>query len=92
MIQSAIFTKLQSRLDEIADNLAQELDPVVEEAANMVADKAKDRVPTETGRLQEPGEAVTEAHPEVVLRSGDGAVCLTCGYVHVFMGDRHEWV
>ena len=25
-------------------------------------------------------------------RSGDGAVCLTCGYVHVFMGVRHEWV
>ena len=23
--------------------------------------------------------------------SGDGAVCLTCGYVHVFLGDRHEW-
>jgi HK97 gp10 family phage protein len=53
VIQSAIFTKLQSRLDEIADDLAQELDPVVEEAANMVADSAKNRVPTETGRLQE---------------------------------------
>jgi hypothetical protein len=25
-------------------------------------------------------------------RSGDGAVCLACGYVHVFMGDAHEWV
>lgn len=25
-------------------------------------------------------------------RSADGAVCLTCGYVHVFMGDEgHAW-
>lgn len=24
-------------------------------------------------------------------KSGDGAVCMTCGYVHVFMGDGHEW-
>lgn len=53
MITSAVFTKLQSRLDEIADKLADELDPVVAEAAQMVADKAKDRVPTGTGRLQE---------------------------------------
>ena len=45
MIQSAIFTKLQSRLDEIADNLAQELDPVVEEAANMFAELAKETTP-----------------------------------------------
>lgn len=25
-------------------------------------------------------------------RSGDGAVCTTCGYVHVFLGDAHQWV
>jgi hypothetical protein len=25
-------------------------------------------------------------------RSGDGAVCTACGYVHVFMGDQHAWV
>lgn len=53
MITTAILTKLQSRLDDIADQLADELDPVVEEAAQLVADKAKGRVPTETGRLQE---------------------------------------
>lgn len=53
MIKTAVFTKLQSRLDEIADNLANELDPVVAEAAQMVANNAKSRVPTETGRLQE---------------------------------------
>lgn len=53
MIATTIFTKLQSRLDDIADQLADELDPVVEEAAQIVADKAKGRVPTETGRLQE---------------------------------------
>ena len=52
MITSAIFTKLQSRLDEIADNLADELDPVVEEAANMVAEKARNKVPTDSGDLQ----------------------------------------
>lgn len=48
-----ILTKLQSRFDEIADNLADELDPVVEEAAQMVAQRAQARVPTETGRLRE---------------------------------------
>ncbi len=25
-------------------------------------------------------------------RSGDGAICLRCGYVHVFMGDVHQWI
>jgi hypothetical protein len=25
-------------------------------------------------------------------RSGDGAVCTACGYVHVFMGKAHAWV
>jgi HK97 gp10 family phage protein len=55
VIQSAIFTKLQSRLDEIADNLAQELDPVVEEAANMVAERAKETTPqaNDRGRLKD---------------------------------------
>ena len=24
-------------------------------------------------------------------KSGDGAICRTCGYVHVFMGSAHEW-
>ncbi len=48
-----ILTKLQSRFDEFADNLADELDPVVEEAAQMVAQRAQARVPTETGRLRE---------------------------------------
>lgn len=48
-----ILTKLQSRFDEIADNLADELDPVVEEAAEMVAQRAQDRVPTDTGKLRE---------------------------------------
>lgn len=23
--------------------------------------------------------------------SADGAVCETCGYVHLFFGDRHQW-
>lgn len=48
-----ILTKLQSRFDEIADNLADELDPVVQEAAEMVAQRAQDRVPTDTGKLRE---------------------------------------
>ncbi len=25
-------------------------------------------------------------------KSGDGAICRTCGYIHVFMGDAHEWL
>lgn len=25
-------------------------------------------------------------------RSGDGAICVRCGYVHTFMGDAHQWV
>ena len=48
-----ILTKLQSRFDEIADNLADKLDPVVQEAAEMVAQRAQDRVPTDTGKLRE---------------------------------------
>ena len=50
-----ILTKLQSRFDEIADNLAEKLDPVVEEAAQMVADQAKDTTPPQeqTGRLKQ---------------------------------------
>ena len=48
-----ILTKLQSRFDEIADDLADELDPVVQEAAEMVAQRAQDRVPTDTGKLRE---------------------------------------
>ena len=24
-------------------------------------------------------------------KSGDAAMCLTCGYVHVFVGEAHEW-
>jgi len=53
VITTAIFTKLQSRLDDIADQLAEELDPVVEQAANMVAQKAQDNVPSQTGRLRD---------------------------------------
>lgn len=53
MITTAIFTKLNSRFEEIADQLAEELDPVVAEAAQLVADRAKQRVPTESGRLQQ---------------------------------------
>ena len=48
-----ILTKLHSRLEEIADNLAEELDPVVEQAAEMVAQRAQSNVPTDTGRLRE---------------------------------------
>ena len=48
-----ILTKLQSRLDDIAKELADELDPVVEQAAQMVAQRAQDRVPTQTGKLRE---------------------------------------
>ena len=48
-----ILTKLHSRLEEIADNLAEELDPVVEHAAEMVAQRAQSNVPTDTGRLRE---------------------------------------
>ena len=52
-----ILTKLQSRFDEIADNLADELDPVVEEAAEMVATRAKGNLETkgavDTGRLRD---------------------------------------
>ena len=48
-----ILTRVQSRLDKIADDLAEELDPVVEEAAQMVAQRAQDKVPTQTGRLRE---------------------------------------
>ena len=25
-------------------------------------------------------------------KSGDGAICLRCGYVHTFLGDAHQWV
>ena len=53
MITTGVFTKLQSRLDEIAEDLAKELDPVVEQAANMVAQKAQEKVPGETGRLRD---------------------------------------
>lgn len=52
-----ILTKLQSRFDEIADNLAEDLDPVVEEAAEMVASRAKGHLEAkgavDTGRLRE---------------------------------------
>ena len=55
MITTAVFTKLQSRLDEIADNLAEELDPVVEQAANLVATRAKETTPpaNDSGRLKD---------------------------------------
>jgi HK97 gp10 family phage protein len=53
VITTGVFTKLQSRLDEIAEDLAKELDPVVEQAANMVAQKAQEKVPSETGRLRD---------------------------------------
>lgn len=56
MIQTAIFTKLQSRFDDIANDLADELDPVVEEAANLVSAKAKNileaKGAVDTGKLQ----------------------------------------
>ena len=48
-----IFTKLESKLNKIADSLADELDPVVEQAAQMVASKAQGRVPSDSGRLRE---------------------------------------
>ena len=52
-----ILTKLHSRLEEIADNLAEELDPVVEEAAEMVASRARGHLEAkgavDTGRLRE---------------------------------------
>ena len=25
-------------------------------------------------------------------KSGDGAVCIRCGYVHTFMADAHQWI
>jgi hypothetical protein len=25
-------------------------------------------------------------------KSGDGAVCMRCGYVHTFLGEAHQWV
>lgn len=25
-------------------------------------------------------------------RSGDGVICVRCGFVHVFMGENHQWV
>ncbi|BDD84594.1 hypothetical protein TPB0596_43570 [Tsukamurella pulmonis] len=25
-------------------------------------------------------------------RSGDGAICTACGYVHTFLGPGHSWV
>jgi HK97 gp10 family phage protein len=53
VITTAVFTKLQSRFDEIADELAKELDPVVEQAANMVAQRAQEKVPSQTGRLRD---------------------------------------
>ena len=48
-----IFTKLQSRIDDIAKELADELDPVVEQAAQMIANRAQNEVPDDTGRLRE---------------------------------------
>ena len=48
-----IFTKLQSRFDEIAEQMAEDLDPVLEEAAQLVANRARQRVPTQSGRLQQ---------------------------------------
>lgn len=53
MIRTAVFTKLQSRLDEIADELAEELDETVAQAAQMVANRAQNEVPDDTGRLRE---------------------------------------
>jgi len=48
-----ILTKLQSRLDDIAKELADELDPVVEQAAQLVVSRAQGRVPSDSGRLRE---------------------------------------
>lgn len=54
MITTAVFTKIQSRLDEIAEDLAKELDPVVEQAAQQLADRAKDTTPpaNDSGELK----------------------------------------
>lgn len=50
-----ILTKLQSRFDEIADDLAEKLDPQVQQAAELVARQAKDTTPpaNDSGRLKE---------------------------------------
>jgi HK97 gp10 family phage protein len=48
-----ILTKLQSRIDDIAKELAEELDPVVEQAAQLVVSRAQVRVPSDSGRLRE---------------------------------------
>jgi HK97 gp10 family phage protein len=53
VIRAAVFTKLQSKFDEIAEEMANELDPVVEQAAQMVAARAQNEVPDDTGRLRE---------------------------------------
>jgi hypothetical protein len=55
VIPTAVFTKLQSRLDEIADQLAEDLDPVVEQAAQRLVEGAKETTPpaNDSGRLRE---------------------------------------
>jgi len=55
VITTAVFTKLQSKFDEIADNLADELDPVVEQAAQKLVEQAKETTPpsSQSGRLKD---------------------------------------
>ena len=48
-----IIAKLQSRFDEIAEDMAKELDDVMREGAEVVADLAKQLVPRDTGELRD---------------------------------------
>lgn len=58
-----ILTKIQSRFDEIAEDMAKELDEVMRDGAEVVADLAKQLAPADTGELRDSIEVEAWTEP-----------------------------